>query len=169
MMKRWSTHHAPPITTYPLFCHTTPQVDGNQEALNKILYNMGASLTGAGQLREAKDCYEQVVDLDPDSEEANAALVTTLYNIGVELLNQGDCEEACDWFEQVIERDPSHVDAQEGLVIAQYNLGVELLNHDQASEAVERFASTHEVLKTLSPLFSIAPMLKSLTATMWNT
>ena len=38
-----------------------------------------------------------------------------------------------------------------------------------ASVAAEGLASTHEVLNTLRPLFSIAPMLKSLTATMWNT
>ena len=35
--------------------------------------------------------------------------------------------------------------------------------------AVVGLASTHAVLNTLSPLFSIAPMLKSLTATMWYT
>ena len=39
----------------------------------------------------------------------------------------------------------------------------------QSRRSPPGLASTHDVLKTLRPLFSIAPMLKSFTATMWKT
>ena len=93
-----------------------------------IMYNMGAMLLNAGKAAEAKGCFEQVLEADPEHEAASRGMVLALHNVGVSVLNEGNSEEAYEWFEHALAIDPAHGASRNAANLALYNVGIERLN-----------------------------------------
>jgi tetratricopeptide (TPR) repeat protein len=107
-------------------------------------FELGISLSRAGQLEAALTHFRRAADLKPDYQDA-------VVNTGTLLDRLGRNEEAREWFQRAIELDPT-------CSIARFNLGN---THRTAGRLVEAIACFDEAL-ALSPKFAKAHWNKSL-------
>jgi tetratricopeptide (TPR) repeat protein len=88
-------------------------------------YYLGNALSGAGNLQESIDQYQQALRLKPDLYDAHD-------NLAIVLARLGSVPEAIGHWEQALQINPRFVDAH-------YNLGVALMAQGQVPNAVEHF------------------------------
>jgi tetratricopeptide (TPR) repeat protein len=90
--------------------------------------NLGIALHDAGQFKNAIDCYQTAINIDPD----HIDIAATLNNIGSAWLKLGRADEAISYFNQALNRNPLFASAQ-------INLGAALITKNQIPEAIEHF------------------------------
>ncbi len=84
--------------------------------LTEEINDTGAILVSEGKLEQAKQCFQSVIDLDPDC-------VLGHYNIGCVLQNQKHYSESISAYRQALKTDPNYIDALKNLGYVYYKTG----------------------------------------------